>query len=46
MAEFNLNSPVRPAASEHQIANFPKNEHWRRWTIEESIPCDTMMPVP
>jgi len=25
-----------------QIANFPKNEHWRRCASDESIPCDTM----
>src|ERR1700722_592782 len=43
------NCPIRPVASEqssNQFAIFPKNEHWRRCTIEESIPCDTMMPVP
>jgi hypothetical protein len=35
----------RPVPS-NQIANFPKNEHWHRYAIDESIPCDTMMPVP
>jgi hypothetical protein len=34
----------RPVPS-NQIANFPKNEHWHRYAIDESIPCDTMMPV-
>jgi hypothetical protein len=35
----------RPLQS-NEIANFPINEHWRRCTIEESIPCGTMMPAP
>lgn len=31
--------------SNNQIANFPNNEHWRGCTTEESIRCDTIMPV-
>jgi hypothetical protein len=26
-----------------KIANFPKNEHWRRRAIEDSIPCQTYL---
>ena len=38
-----LIDPLRPAVSdrseETELANFPKNEHWRSWTIEDSIAC-------
>jgi hypothetical protein len=46
MAEFDPELLGATGASEYQIANFPKNEHWRRCTVEESIPCATMVPVP
>ena len=35
----------RPTASEQSNRELSQNEHWRRCTIEESIPCDTIMPV-
>jgi hypothetical protein len=29
----------------NEIANFPKNEHWRRRIVEDSILCETNLPV-
>jgi len=28
-----------------EIANFPKNEHWRGCTLEDSTPCEVILPV-
>jgi hypothetical protein len=28
-----------------EIENFPKNEHWRRRTLKDSLPCETNLPV-
>jgi hypothetical protein len=35
---------ARPLPSK-EMPIFPKNEHWRRRTLEYSIPCETKLQV-